>query len=151
MTSARTNPSHLCGTPSPLSPRVSPNLGCCILRSRRLKKLSQLYSVKAGEEWDAKLKEWSEPLKKWIPNGITVNERLDAHGLLDTINSSLAHGIPLPPQLMDQKLRKDLEAASVAQWFGGYLGISPTSPASLRLYSKSYPNIWGQRTRRIAV
>jgi len=93
-----------------------------------LKKLSDVYSVKAGEEWDPKLKQWSKTLKKWIPNGITVNERPDAHGLLDTINSSLAHEIPLPPPLMDQKLREDLEAASVAQWFGGYLGIPPPLP-----------------------
>jgi len=64
-------------------------------------------------------------LKKWIPDGITVNGRPNATGILDTINSSLANGIQLPPQLMDQKLRTDLEAASIAEWFGGYLGIPP--------------------------
>jgi hypothetical protein len=47
------------------------------------------YSVKAGNEWDAKLKESSGVLSKWIPNGITVNGRPKANGILDTINSSL--------------------------------------------------------------
>lgn len=35
-----------------------------------------------------------------------------------------ANGIPLPPELLDEKLRKDLEAAAVAEWFGGYIGTT---------------------------
>lgn len=56
---------------------------------RRLKKLSEAYSVRAAEEWDPKLQAVSEALRKWVPDGITVNGRPKANGLLDTINSSL--------------------------------------------------------------
>lgn len=55
----------------------------------RLKKLSEDYSVKAAEEWDPKLKVSSQVLQKWIPDGISVNGRPKATGILDTINSSL--------------------------------------------------------------
>jgi hypothetical protein len=55
----------------------------------RLKKLSQEYSVKAATEWDSKLKASTQGLKKWIPDGVTVNGHPKANGVLDTINSSL--------------------------------------------------------------
>jgi hypothetical protein len=51
--------------------------------------LSEDYSVKAAEEWDPKLKVSSQVLQKWIPDGISVNGRPKATGILDTINSSL--------------------------------------------------------------
>jgi len=54
-----------------------------------LKKLSEDYSVKAGEEWDPKLQISSQVVKKWIPDGIKVNGRPKATGVLDTINSCL--------------------------------------------------------------
>jgi hypothetical protein len=35
-----------------------------------------------------------------------------------------ANGISLPPELLNETMRKDLEAAGVAEWFGGYLGTT---------------------------
>ena len=100
-----------------------------------LKKLSEEYSVKASEEWDPKLKISSQGVQKWIPDGIKVNGRPKATGVLATINSCLyyspecpseprANGIPLPPELLNETMRKDLEAAAVAEWFNGYLGTT---------------------------
>ena len=61
----------------------------CFANKSRLKQLSESYSVKAGEQWDENLKDLSQGLKKWIPEGITVNGHPKATGVLDTINSSL--------------------------------------------------------------
>ena len=36
-------------------------------------------------------------------------------------NGGRANGIPLPDELLDPTLRKELESASVAEWFNGYL------------------------------
>jgi hypothetical protein len=60
-----------------------------------LKKLSEHYAVKAGEEWDPKLKISSQGVKKWIPDGIKVNGHPKAIGVLDIINSCLY----LPPNV----------------------------------------------------
>jgi hypothetical protein len=60
-----------------------------------LKRLSEDYSVKAAKEWDPKLKISSQVLQKWIPDGISVNGRPKATGILDTINSSLYNLIHL--------------------------------------------------------
>jgi hypothetical protein len=54
-----------------------------------LKKLSNEYSIKAAAEWDPKLVNASNTLRKFIPDGVTVNGRPKANGILDTINSSL--------------------------------------------------------------
>ena len=55
----------------------------------RLKKMSQEYSIKAGEIWDPKLKLSTQALMKWIPDGVRVNGRPKANGVLDTINASM--------------------------------------------------------------
>jgi hypothetical protein len=91
----------------------------------RLKKLSESYSVKAAQEWDPKLKISSSILSPWIPDGITVNGRPKATGILDTINSCIAHGIEMPSELLDERMRRDVEGAAVAEWFQGYLGNFP--------------------------
>lgn len=41
-----------------------------------------------------------------------------------------AHGISLPPEFSDERMRKDLEAAAVAEWFNGYLGTHSSTPPS---------------------
>ena len=51
--------------------------------------------MKAAVEWDPKLKISSQVLEKWIPDGISVNGRPKANGVLDTINSSLYPPIPI--------------------------------------------------------
>jgi hypothetical protein len=45
--------------------------------------------MKAGDEWDSKLRVVSSALEKWIPNGITVTGHPKASTILDTINASL--------------------------------------------------------------
>jgi len=37
-----------------------------------------------------------------------------------------SNGIPLRPELLDERMRKDLEAAAVTEWFAGYLGMIPS-------------------------
>jgi hypothetical protein len=64
-------------------------LSSFLTNKSRLKKLSEHYSVKAATEWDPKLKISSAAVKMWIPDGITVNGRPKALGILDTINSSM--------------------------------------------------------------
>lgn len=43
---------------------------------------------------------------------------------LECPTEARANGISLPPELLDEKLRKDLEAAAVAEWFSGYIGTT---------------------------
>jgi len=101
-----------------------------------LKNLATEYSVKAAARWDPKLRISGEILEKWIPDGVRVNGRPKAIGLLDTINASMylpqppsvfnrsANDMPLPSEMMDVQLRQDLESAAVAEWFNGYLGTN---------------------------
>lgn len=56
-----------------------------------------------------------------------MNSRPKATGILDTINACIAHGIEVPSELMDVNMRRDVEAAAVAEWFEGYLGIPSDS------------------------
>jgi hypothetical protein len=105
--------------------------------SSRLKALSESYSVKAAQKWDPKLKISSSILSQWIPDGITVNGRPKATGILDTINACIAHGIEVPSELMDVNMMRDVEAAAVAEWFEGYLGIPSESPIPVLPFS--YP------------
>ena len=93
--------------------------------------------MKAAMEWDPRLRISGEILEKWIPDGVKVNGRPKANGLLDTINASMylcqtkiridcsANNMPLPSEMMEVQLRQDLESAAVAEWFNGYLGPPP--------------------------
>lgn len=67
-----------------------------------------------------------------------MNGRPKATGILDTINSCIANGIPLPAELMDKTMRRDIEGAAVAEWFNGYLGTTP-APLSLVHLTSSNP------------
>jgi hypothetical protein len=92
------------------------------------------YGKRAGRNWDATLKESSKNLKKWYPGGVTVTSEPTAMGVYDTIFACLGSGIKLPPELMDEKLQRDVEAASVEEWFRGYLGTNPNDqPPGLSL------------------
>ena len=82
---------------------IYPNEDHCEFHPRKsvsncslLKKLSTEYSVKASVEWDPKLRISGEILEKWIPDGVKVNGRPKATGLLDTINASMYSPNVLP-------------------------------------------------------
>ena len=53
--------------------------------------------MKAATEWDPRLRISGEILEKWIPDGVKVNGRPKATGLLDTINASM---YPCKPKSM---------------------------------------------------
>jgi hypothetical protein len=87
--------------------------------------MAQEHSRKAGKIWDATLQESSKNLKKWYPDGVTVTDEPKAMVVYDAIFACLGSGISLPPELMDEKLQRDVEAAAVEEWFRGYLGTHP--------------------------
>ena len=49
------------------------------------------YSIKAANEWDERLLASSQAMRKYLPDGITVNGHPKANGVFDTVNSSLYH------------------------------------------------------------
>jgi len=47
------------------------------------------YSLKAGREWDERLLISSQAMRKYLPDGITVNGHPKANGVFDTVNASM--------------------------------------------------------------
>ena len=64
-------------------------------------------------------------LSKWMPEGsprVAVDSRPRLSGIMDTINSTLAHGpeTRLPKEFYDTEGRKIIEKIGVEEWFSGY-------------------------------
>jgi hypothetical protein len=95
-----------------------------------LQQLTEEYAKRAAKKWDETLQESSKNLKKWYPNGVTVTIKPKAMGVYDTVFACLGSGIKLPAELMDETLQRDIEAASVEEWFRGYLGSHPNDQPS---------------------
>lgn len=64
-------------------------------------------------------------ISKWMPDDsptVAVDSHPRLSGIMDTINSTLAHGpeTRLPKEFYDPKLRKYVETIGVEEWFSGY-------------------------------
>jgi acid phosphatase len=64
-------------------------------------------------------------LSKWMPPSsptVAVDSHPRLSGILDTVNSTLAHGpaTRLPPEFYDRKARRILDRIGVEEWFAGY-------------------------------
>jgi len=64
-------------------------------------------------------------ISKWMPHAsprVAVDSHPRLSGIMDTINSTLAHGpeTRLPPEFYDPKLRSIIDKIGVEEWFSGY-------------------------------
>ncbi|CAJ2510110.1 Uu.00g060100.m01.CDS01 [Anthostomella pinea] len=110
-------------TRAPADETLFPNDSNC----RRFAALSRAFAQRTAERWNTTddmaylNKLWS----KWMPEDspqVAVDSRPRLSGIMDTINSTLAHGpeTRLPKEFYDKKGRDIIEKIGVEEWFSGY-------------------------------
>ncbi|KAF7980274.1 hypothetical protein HWV62_39031 [Athelia sp. TMB] len=99
----------------------------------KLRTLLYSFAQAAAAAHNATLAPLDATLSKYL-NGapLRVDGSPRASGVMDTVRAARAHGIAVPPPLSDARVVRVIEAAVVAEWFGGYkaegvrrLGMGP--------------------------
>ncbi|KAF2793700.1 phosphoglycerate mutase-like protein [Melanomma pulvis-pyrius CBS 109.77] len=109
-------------TRTPADETLFPNDGNC----RRFAHLSRAFAQRTAERWnDTEDMEYlSKLLSKWMPGNakVAVNSHPRLSGVMDTINSTDAHGpeTKLPTEFYDPKAREIIDKISVEEWYSGY-------------------------------
>ncbi|KAI9782152.1 MAG: hypothetical protein M1816_001986 [Peltula sp. TS41687] len=107
---------------NPADETLYPNDGNC----RRFNQLSRAFAQRTADRWNhtKEMDYLNTLISKWMPGGSRV--AVDSHprlsGIMDTINSTLAHGpaTRLPKEFYDQKGREIIDRIGVEEWFSGY-------------------------------
>lgn len=110
-------------TRAPADETLFPNDGNC----RRFAQLSRAFAQRTSDRWNntTEMEYLNKLLSKWMPEGST-KVAVDSHprlsGIMDTINSTLAHGpeTRLPSEFYDKKGLAIIDDISVEEWFSGY-------------------------------
>ncbi|KAJ3543988.1 hypothetical protein NMY22_g2946 [Coprinellus aureogranulatus] len=85
---------------------------------KRLEQLLIGFAQAAAKKHNPTLAELDDKLSKFIHgNPIRVDGKPRASGILDTIRSAVAHGIPVPKEFKDEKTIDLIERAVTAEWF----------------------------------
>lgn len=94
---------------------------------RRFAALSRAFARRAAERWNETddMAYLTKLLGKWMPEEsqrVAVDSRPRLSGIMDTINSTLAHGpeTRLPKEFYDPKAREIIDKIGVEEWFAGY-------------------------------
>lgn len=95
---------------------------------RRFAELSRAFAERTATRWNesSEMRYVSSKIGKWMPPGNDGRVKVDSHprlsGVMDTINSTLAHGpaTRLPAEFYDSKVREVIDKIAVEEWFGGY-------------------------------
>ncbi|KAE9989713.1 hypothetical protein EG327_002355 [Venturia inaequalis] len=110
-------------TRTPADETLYPNDGNC----RRLAQVSRAFAQRTADRWNDTddMKYLSKLVGKWMPDpdrGVAVDSKPRLSGIMDTVNSTLAHGpeTMLPKEFYDPKARKIIEKIGVEEWFSGY-------------------------------
>ncbi|KAM0515797.1 hypothetical protein ACHAPE_005876 [Trichoderma viride] len=108
---------------SPADETLFPNDGNC----RRFAALSRAFANRAAERWNdtPEMAYLTKKLGKYMPEEsprVAVDARPRLSGLMDTVNSTLAHGpaTRLPKDFYDPKARAIMEKIGVEEWYAGY-------------------------------
>ncbi|KAL9124409.1 MAG: hypothetical protein Q9217_006259 [Psora testacea] len=109
-------------TRTPQDETLFPNEASC----RRFSQLMRAFGQRAADRWNDSpdMAYLSSKISQWMPDNSKV--AVDSHprlsGIMDTINSTLAHGAEtrLPSPFYDAKLRAIVEKVGVEEWFAGY-------------------------------
>jgi len=110
-------------TRTPADETLFPNDGNC----RRFAQLSRAFAQRAAGKWNDSddMKYINSKISKWMPESsktVAVDSHPRLSGIMDTINSTLAHGpeTRLPSEFYDKKLRDIVGKIGVEEWFDGY-------------------------------
>ena len=110
-------------TRSPADETLYPNDANC----RRFAQLSRAFAQRAADRWNdsSDVDYLNSLIGKWMPETskrVAVDSRPRLSGIMDTINSTLAHGpeTRLPKEFYDEKGREIIDKIGVEEWFAGY-------------------------------
>lgn len=111
-------------TRAPADETLFPNDSNC----RRFAQLSRAFAQRTADRWNTtdEMEYLNKLMSKWMPESSNKRIAVDSHprlsGIMDTINSTLAHGpeTRLPKEFYDAKGRKIIEKIGVEEWFSGY-------------------------------
>lgn len=110
-------------TRTPADETLFPNEGNC----RRFAQLARAFAQRAADRWNDTddMKYVNGKITRWMPESsktVAVDSHPRLSGIMDTINSTLAHGpeTRLPPEFYDARLRRIIETIGVEEWFAGY-------------------------------
>ncbi|KAL7934483.1 histidine phosphatase superfamily [Trichoderma chlorosporum] len=108
---------------SPADETLFPNDSNC----RRFAALSRAFAQRAADRWNDSddVAYLTRKLGKWMPADsprVAVDSRPRLSGIMDTVNSTLAHGpaTRLPKEFYDPKARGIMETIAIDEWFAGY-------------------------------
>ncbi|KAI0907530.1 histidine phosphatase superfamily [Ustulina deusta] len=94
---------------------------------RRFAALSRAFAQRAADRWNEtdEMAYLNKLYGKWMPSTsprVAVDGRPRLSGIMDTINSTLAHGpeTRLPKEFYDPKGREIIDKIAVDEWFAGY-------------------------------
>ncbi|KAK5168546.1 hypothetical protein LTR04_006435 [Oleoguttula sp. CCFEE 6159] len=110
-------------TRTPADETLYPNDGNC----RRFAQLSRAFAQRTADHWNEtkEMEYLNKLISKWMPpnsRGVAVDSHPRLSGIMDTINSTLAHGpeTRLPSEFYDDKGRDIIDRIGVEEWFSGY-------------------------------
>ncbi|KAK5091580.1 hypothetical protein LTR05_001765 [Lithohypha guttulata] len=110
-------------TRTPADETLFPNDGNC----RRFAQLSRAFAQRAADRWNTSddMEYITSKISQWMPEHskkVAVDSHPRLSGIMDTINSTLAHGpeTRLPKEFYDQKMRDIVGRIGVEEWFAGY-------------------------------
>ncbi|EGC44101.1 acid phosphatase [Histoplasma capsulatum var. duboisii H88] len=93
----------------------------------RFRQLARLFAQRAADKWNqtADMEYLNSLWSKWMPSSsprVAVDSRPRLSGILDTINSTLAHGpnTRLPAEFYDAKALEIIDKIAMDEWFTGY-------------------------------
>ncbi len=111
-------------TRGPSDETLYPNDGNC----RRFAMLSRSFAQRTADRRNdsSELAYVTKKIGKWMPDqkkGVAVDSHPRLSGVMDTINSTLAHGpeTRLPKEFYDKKALDIIERIGVEEWFAGYM------------------------------
>ncbi|TVY83268.1 putative acid phosphatase SPBC4.06 [Lachnellula suecica] len=110
-------------TRAPSDETLYPNDSNC----RRFAVLSRAFAQRTSDRWNStnEMEYLNTLISKWMPESskrVAVDSHPRLSGIMDTINSTLAHGpeTRLPKEFYDPKGRAIIEKIGVEEWFDGY-------------------------------
>ncbi|KAI9737707.1 MAG: hypothetical protein M1818_005711 [Claussenomyces sp. TS43310] len=110
-------------TRAPADETLFPNDGNC----RRFAQLSRAFAQRTADRWNQteQMDYLNHLISKWMPESskrVAVDSRPRLSGIMDTINSTLAHPAEtrLPDEFYDKKGREIIDKIGVEEWFSGY-------------------------------
>jgi acid phosphatase len=122
-TRSRSFPPPTITTRAPADETLYPNNDNC----RRFAQLSRAFAQRTADRWNSskEMDYLNMLISKWMPETskrVAVDSHPRLSGIMDTINSTLAHGpaTRLPDEFYDPKGREIIEKIGVEEWFSGF-------------------------------